>query len=276
MLQRRTLLAAAAGLGGLALPSWAITENTENYPRDSAVPGGIAAIPLGAYNEAPKAFAGDIPLLVIGNPQAWTAWIGIPLSAKASTASITVGGRKIPYHISAKQYAEQRLTVAPKHVDLSPEDLARHERERKHQNTVMAIFTPVDRNRTHWQMQAPVEGKHSNSFGMRRVFNGQARNPHSGMDIAAAMGTPIRAPMDGVVIDTGDYFFNGNTVWLNHGGGLLSMVCHLSSTAVRIGDTVRTGDLLGAVGATGRATGAHLHWSVMLNRAMVDPALFLA
>lgn len=273
MLTRRTFL--AAGWGSLALPSWAITENTENLPRDSAVPGGVAAIALGASNEAPKALAGTIPLLVVGNPKGWTALVGIPLSAKTGTASITVGDRKIPYAIAAKRYAEQRLTVAPKHVDLSPDDLARYERERAHLKTVMATFTPPDRSRTQWRMQAPVEGRRSDSFGMRRIFNGQSRNPHSGMDIAAATGTPILAPMDGVVIDTGDYFFNGNTVWLDHGGGLLSMVCHLSSIAVQAGDRVRTGDGLGAVGATGRATGPHLHWSVLLNRAMVDPALFL-
>lgn len=244
------------------------------------VPGGIARLPLGAAALRPVAHAGEVPVLVLGSPAGWTAIVGIPLSAKPGQASITVqseGGtvRQVGYTIAAKKYLEQRLTVAPGTVDLSPENAARYERERAHQAVVMATFTEPVLQATQLTMQVPVPGRRSSSFGLRRVFNGQSRNPHSGMDIAAATGTPIVAPLPARVIDVGDYFFNGNTVWLDHGGGLLSMVCHLSAINVKVGDVLQTGQRLGAVGATGRVTGPHLHWGVMLNRTMVDPALFL-
>ena len=179
--------------------------------------------------------------------------------------------------MAPKQYKEQHLKVSPRTVDLSPEDQARFERERDHQAQVMATFSeqPAGGALQSLRMQVPVPGRRSSSFGLRRVFNGQARNPHSGMDIAAATGTAVVAPLPGKVIDTGDYFFNGGTVWLDHGGGLLTMYCHLSAIDAQPGDVLTTGQRLGAVGATGRVTGPHLHWGVMLNRTMVDPALFM-
>lgn len=261
----------------LGLPSAAYAVDPQVWPRASTVPGGVARIDLGPSAERPRATANGVPLLVVGDPIVWTALVGIPLSAKPGKAHIEVsfGGnpRMIEYTISPKRYSEQRLKVSPRTVDLSPEDLSRHEREREHQAGVIATFSePLPSS---FEMAQPTPGRRSSSFGLRRIFNGQPRNPHSGMDIAAATGTPIVSPLPSTVIDTGDYFFNGQTVWLDHGGGLLSMMCHLSRIDVQPGDKVATGQRVGAVGATGRVTGPHLHWSVSLNRAMVDPALFL-
>lgn len=203
------------------------------------VPGGVARLSLGPSAQPPLASAGPQRLLVVGDPTDWIAVVGIPLSAKPGSARISVQSaagapaRELTYAVAAKRYAEQRLKVAAGKVDLSATDLARAERERAHQAVVVATFSdivPVT-----LAMQPPVPGPRSSSFGLRRVFNGQARNPHSGMDIAAPTGTPVRAPLAGRVIDVGDYFFSGGAVWLDHGGGLLTLYAHLSAVDVAVG-----------------------------------------
>ena len=280
--RRATLLAGGAavlGLPGAALAADATdVPHAPDWPRSAVVPGGVARIELGPAAARPRAFAADeAPLLVLGDPIVWTALLGIPLSATPGTAHIRAllpdGERRLPYTVQPKRYTEQHLKVAPRTVDLSPADLARHERERAHQQAVIATFSAPPAGSL--QMRPPCAGRRSSSFGLRRFFNGQPRNPHSGMDIAAPTGTPVAAPLAGTVIDTGDYFFNGNTVWLDHGGGLLSMLCHLSRIDCQPGDRLAAGQPLAAVGATGRVTGPHLHWTVSLNRASVDPALFI-
>lgn len=293
LMSRRTAMLGAAAL--LALPASHARNSTPPppagasvWPQPLAVPGGVARLSLGPAPTRPAAHVhqggAEVPLLVTGDMIEWTAVVGIPLAAAPGPAHITVaqssgsGTRQdVPYTVAAKRYQEQHLKVSPRTVDLSAEDQARFERERDHQAVVMATFSeqPAGVALASLRMRVPVPGRRSSSFGLRRVFNGQPRNPHSGMDIAAATGTPIVAPLPGRVIDVGDYFFNGGTVWLDHGQGLLSMYCHLSSMDVAVGDVLQAGDAFCKVGATGRVTGPHLHWGVMLNRTMVDPALFL-
>src|SRR6218665_2905573 len=246
MMNRRAALAGTGSL--LALDLGAKPPPAAVWPQALPVPGGVARLALGAGAARPVAPPRPGPPGVAGagggGGSAGAAGgggggVGVARAGRRGRACSSVqadgaGSRPLLYTIGTKQYPQQHLTVPPRMVDLSPEDLARHQRERAHQALVIATFTeqPAGRAAPSLRMQAPVPGPRSGSFGLRRVFNGQARSPHSGMDIAAATGTSIAAPLLARVIDTGDYFFNGNTVWLDHGQGLLSMVCHLSAIDV--------------------------------------------
>ena len=268
-----TLIALAAVL--LPAPSRAL-----DLPRESRVPGGIAILDLGTADEPPGSvvFNGH-GAPVLRNGASWVAIVGIPLDTApgkhaANLQPSSGNASKVEFTVTDKRYEEQRLKVAnQRHVEPSQEDLERIEHERKRIDAALGNF---DAGRVpQFVLRAPVDGRRSSSFGLRRFFNDQPRNPHTGMDIAAPTGTPILSPAPGVVTDTGDYFFNGNTVFVDHGQGVVTMYCHLSRIDVKPGDEVATGTPLGLVGATGRVTGPHLHWGVAVNRAMVDPALFL-
>jgi murein DD-endopeptidase MepM/ murein hydrolase activator NlpD len=253
-------------------------------PHQSPVPGGIeilalpAAIALPAANaHTPKVEAGGSRVLVVREGGRWVAIVGIALGAAIGPQHVTLetgaGTETLAFRVTPKRYTTQSLKVAPAQVNLSPEDLARYERERSEIDAALDQWTPEQPDRL--LFDAPVPGLRSSSFGSRRVFNGEARSPHSGMDIAAPTGTPVHAPAGGTIVAVGDYFFNGNTVIIDHGRGFFSMYCHLSAIDVRVGQHVAVGTTLGAVGMTGRVTGPHLHWSLNLNRTWVDPRLFL-
>ncbi|MBL8315028.1 MAG: peptidoglycan DD-metalloendopeptidase family protein [Rubrivivax sp.] len=274
--RRRAFLISTAM--GCAAPAWGAAGSP--WPTAKAIPGGVALVPLGAAAQRPAVQLDDRPVLVLGDPTGWTALVGIKLATEPGELALQVqmpGAAPVrkTIRVAPAHYPVQRLKVPPRHVDLSPQDQARVAREQAHLAQVTATFS-AERLPTQLRLLQPVAGPRSSAFGLRRIFNGQARSPHAGMDIAAPTGTPVLAGAAGRVIDTGDYFFSGNMVWLDHGSGFMTMVCHLSAIGVKAGDEVARGDRLGAVGATGRVTGPHLHWSVMLNRAYVDPALFLA
>ncbi len=270
------LIALATTLAGLVC-FFAIGE-AQALPRESRVPGGVAYVTVPGGSEAPVVEFDGHRAAVVKRDGGWTAIVGIPLAVKAGKQTLKVrspdGPVEVSFEILDKQYRTQHLTIKnERQVNPPPEDLKRIEQEQARSNAALSMFTaegaPV------LQLASPVKGRRSDSYGSRRVFNGQPRNPHSGMDIAAPTGTPIQAPAAGKVVELGNFFFNGNTIYIDHGFGLVTMYCHLDSIAVKLGDHVKTGDLIGKVGATGRVTGPHLHWGVALNRAMIDPALFL-
>jgi biotin carboxyl carrier protein len=259
------LLAAAAAFG-------------IDLPHESAVPGGVKLIRCGAAGgTAPRVTADGHRVLVIRDGTTWVAVVGIPLTAEPGDRHVDVedsaGAHGIDFAVGDKRYTVQSLKVAPRQVDLSRADLDRVSEERIRIDRTLALYS--DARPESLRLSPPVPGRRSSSFGMRRLFNGEPRNPHGGMDIAAPTGTPVLAPLAGTVVDTGDFFFNGNAVFIDHGGGLISMYCHLSVIDVKPGQRVAAGARLGEVGKTGRVTGPHLHWGIALNGVWVDPELFL-
>lgn len=263
----------------LAFSFSAITTHAAVLPREARVPGGIAFVEVPGGEQAPRVMFGDYQTAVIRQNERWVAVVGIPLATKPGRHTVQVysgtGKAQVAFEVADKHYRTQKLTIKnQRQVEPDPDDLKRIAAEQQRSSAALSLFTKAGAL-PQLELSSPVKGVRSDSYGSRRIFNGQPRNPHTGMDIAAPTGTPIFAPADGKVVEAGDFFFNGNTLYVDHGYGLVTMYCHLSQLAVKAGDTVRRGELLGKVGATGRVTGPHLHWGIALNRAMVDPALFL-
>ncbi|WP_412479043.1 peptidoglycan DD-metalloendopeptidase family protein [Azonexus sp. IMCC34839] len=248
-------------------------------PQNSPVPGGIAVLDLGPQGQpTPSARWADRPLAVVSENGHWYALLGIPLDTLPGELDVAVtqgaAKRSLVVPVRPKNYPEQRLTIKDKRkVEPNPDDLARIAREQKITEAVKQRFSDAMPDTT---FKLPANGPLSSRFGLKRIFNGLPRNPHAGLDVAVGTGAPVHAPADGVVANTGDYFFNGNTVFIDHGQGLISAYMHLSRVDVREGQKVRKGELIGAVGATGRVTGPHLHWAVIMNNTPVDPELLLS
>jgi murein DD-endopeptidase MepM/ murein hydrolase activator NlpD len=208
--------------------------------------------------------------------------VGVDLSTKPAGYGIKVtaageGGPAVTKNLLIKvekmDFPVQKLTLPRSMVDLDPKTLERVDQESKR---LKALFAGV-RDERLWKgaFARPVEGEVTTGFGLRRVINGQPKSPHTGLDLRADEGTPVAACNGGIVATVGDFFFSGKSVILDHGGGLYSMYFHLSEIGVHEGDRVHTGDLLGRVGSTGRSTGPHLHWGMILRGARVDPLSFL-
>ena len=252
-------------------------------PREARVPGGVAYVTLAPADAAPAPqarFAGA-SVLVTRRNGAWQALVGLPLDLPAGEHRLEVltpsGTQAVAFTVRDKRYPEQRITLKNQGmVTLAPDDAERAGREIEEIRALKRHWQAAPGQAPDLDFVRPADGRLSGRFGLRRVFNGEPRAPHVGLDIAVGRGTPVKSAAAGTVLATGDYFFNGKTVFVDHGQGLLSMYCHLDRIDVRPGERLARSQALGRSGASGRASGPHLHWSVILNGAMVDPELFLA
>ncbi|MEK6550731.1 MAG: peptidoglycan DD-metalloendopeptidase family protein [Pseudomonadota bacterium] len=269
-----------ASVTALALWMLAATVWAQELPREERVPGGVAIVALGASTGSrPAASFLAERVMIVTHENQWKAVVGIPLSIRPGRHRLQVRegerARDIDIAVLPKDYPAQHIRLRERRmVDLSAEDLARHHRDRMVISRAFAQWREGVEPALRFDRPAP--GPLSSRFGLRRFFNDQPRAPHSGLDIAAPAGTPISAPADGVVVETGDFFFNGKTVFIEHGQGMISMFNHLDRIEVQAGQKLARGERVGTVGRTGRITGPHLHWTVVLNRSPVNPELFLA
>ena len=258
--------------GAIALTAALVSiANIAHAAGATVVPGGVYAWPV-PENSGNVRFNGH-PVLIAGG----TALVGIPIQQSLGNATLTFmqQGQELThtFEIVDKRYTEQRITLKNQEmVTPNPQQLERIRAEGKRQRAIYAQVSKAIDLSAGFTM--PLQGRTTSLFGHRRFFNDQPRSPHSGLDIAAPTGTPITAPAPGTVVLVDDLYYNGKTVFLDHGQGLITMYCHLSEQSVTTGQVVEQNQQIGLVGATGRVTGPHLHWSVSLNSYRIDPLTF--
>lgn len=251
-------------------------------PRHTPYPGGVAVVKLseGDVPVMDVAYAGN-RVLTVKRDDGLFGIVGIPLDAIPGLQKLHIaagqGTVQVVYEtgfeIKAKTYPAQYLKIDPRFLQPSAADQKRIERDQP----------LIEAAKKHWSdalpaslgLDLPATGRLSASFGERRVLNGKESASHAGLDLAVGMGTPVRAAAAGRVIATDDYFYSGKSVFVDHGQGFITLYIHLSRIDVKEGDSVARGGVLGLSGASGRVTGPHLHWSVLLNGVYVDPELFL-
>ncbi len=249
-------------------------------PTTAAVPGGVVVLDLDdSDHAAPRARYNGSRVMTVSRNGRWYAVVGIPLQTQPGPQRLELSRNGysvgfIPFRVRTKQYKAQYITLKNKRmVEPNAEDLQRIRDDQRRIQAALHHWSPTQP--TTLRFALPARGRFSSGFGLRRFFNKKPRRPHSGLDIAAPRGTPVTAPAPGHIIETGNYYFNGNTVFIDHGQGLITMYCHLDRIDVTTGQQVQTSQLIGTIGSTGRVTGAHLHWSVSLNATMVEPRLFI-
>jgi hypothetical protein len=256
-----------------------LTLKAIGLPKELEVPGGIALVPVETVQQPmPTVRFNDAQVAIAKTGGMLIAVIGIPLSTDAGKYWLEIrwpsGTRaRQSFTVKPKRYETQHITLPDERkIQPLPQDLERITHETAIIQRVVSTWSeqPPD-----FTFTLPVEGPITSVYGLRRYFNNQPRSPHSGLDLAAAEGIPVRAPGKASVLYSGNFFFSGNVVYLNHGQGLITVYAHLDRFEVEPDQIVNQGDIIGRVGATGRVTGPHLHWGVYLNGTPVNPNLFL-
>lgn len=252
-------------------------------PATVVQPGSVFLLTITGTERVPfvraRAFHRD--LAPFRNPRgAWQVLVGVDLDVTPGTYAVEAdGGIDGPVATRLLTVAPRRFLTRTLHVnpDLVNPPASAMERIAQEANRLRRLWDAPATDRA-WTgpFLRPVPDTANSSFGTRSIYNGEPRAPHGGTDFASPAGRPIKAPNAGRVALAGSLYFTGGTVVIDHGGGVLSMFAHLSTVAIAEGDEVKAGDLIGAVGATGRVTGPHLHWAVRVNGARVDPLLLLS
>ncbi len=244
------------------------------------IPGGIAVVNFETNHHNPKAFYRTLPLYVQNiKDEHWQVLIGIPLMEKSGKKSITIkdfANRAFVFEVKEHKYQEQHITLKgknTKYVNPNPSHMTRIKKERYILARPKMVFS--DKVLSDGAFSPPVEGFMTSPFGVRRFYNGQERRQHTGLDYAGDIGAIVKAPANSRVLLTGNYFFNGNTIFLDHGQGLISVYIHLDKILVKQNQLLNKGEVIGTIGKTGRATNPHLHWGIYLNRTAVNPNLLL-
>ncbi len=252
------------------------------HPRHSPYPGGVAVVKLGdADSQVSEVSFNGNRVLLLRQPNGLYALVGLALHLKPGMHELQIRSMgdttqlsfSTAFEVKPKAYPTQHLQINPRFLAPTKTDVERIENEKP--LILKATSYWSDTPPESLTLDTPSSGRLSSNFGLRRVLNGQERAPHAGLDVAVPTGTPVRAAAAGRVINTGGYFYAGNTVFVDHGQGFITIYLHLSRIDVKEGDVVERGATLGAVGATGLVTGPHLHWGVLLNGVYVDPGLFL-
>lgn len=245
-------------------------------------PGGVARVDIGGAIDGERItatiFGEDIALYYDEPQQKWRALIGVDLDTKPGTYRLRIArGDSAPtehtLRIAPKQFEVRRLNVPGNFVEPPEDALKQISRDSE---MLAAAYARVSPRKWSGAFVLPVNGKPTSNFGTRSYYNGQRRSPHAGVDFRGTVGTPVRAANRGEVVVAASMYFTGNTVVVDHGDRLFSIFAHLSELHAKAGDTVDAGTVVGLLGATGRVTGPHLHWSVRLNGARVDPLSLIA